>query len=276
MRIIVLFLFSFSLFGCATFKYVDEYDPIIYGKPKKIEKATYKIKTTNEDSFTKELAYKTICLYDKKGRETESFSYNSEEELTMKSVVNYNKKKRKIEFVYFNDKDEIIINQTFEFDNKYRKVSFISYNREKLSGRKEFKYINETDFYSYDYDKNDSLKYIGLVTFNKDKKINKIISYNPDKTLKSTIEILFDSKGNKIETKRYNSEHKLTTDSKIVAYDSNNNTLRSEKYIPNSSVPVSISEFKYLYDEYNNIIYKELYTDRGLSWIEETKYTYYK
>ena len=262
------------LSSCSSLKYLDAFDGF-KNKPKKVESTTYRVKYI-DSLATEEMAFKRVHFYDSKGRKFKSTSFKSDGSPSSGGWnYSYDKYGNNTQNTLYNKDSSINVQNNFKYNNFGQQIEkeYISdgkksitkniYNRknriQKIVGKKNDGSFSEKAIQRYD----------------KQWREIELISYNTQSKQKSRIEFFYDEKGNKIQTKWYNSENK-NYNSYNSTYNFNNDRIRIEKYeIRNGeSKLINDSKTEYKYDEKGNCIEKTHISNGKASWITKNKYNY--
>lgn len=245
-QILKVLLVVLLVSSCSNLKYFNGYN----GKPKIVKSTLIEIDPNETSAQNGKIVSKTIYsfdkkkriikssgggihIYDKKGNLIQNVIYGKDSILNVRNNYTYNKYNQPLTKEYVT-KDKIII---------YKNI----YDRNKRT--KEVRLIKGDG----------SFKIITLSIFNKKWQLIESIDYDDSMKIKFRIEFEYDKRGNKINSKFFNSENNLYKFTEATFNTKNDQTkIKSFSVNKNDTVLINTLESEYIYDKFDNIVREKL------------------
>lgn len=268
----LLIICNIFLTNCHNLKYLKAHDGF-KGKPKIVETQQISILEAN-DTIREKLSSMDIFYYDKKGRiiNWEDFYGPVKKKYNQRWHYGYDKNGNVVEF-YEVGLDGSISHIVYYEHNKYGQLieekvdsvvrKRITYDRKKRTS--ELIAVDESD----------ECREKVITKYNEDWKELKILIYDCENNLKSKIEKQYDSKGNQVASKWYNSNNVMHT---IYRSDFNDKGQPKKTYSMNingqDTLITKEKNIDYKYDTYGNIIEEKVFSEGKIMSLSRNIITY--
>lgn len=273
------------------------------GKVKSVREFTYENIDNLEDIQKNKPSGKFVVFYNIKGNLTKRYSYHSDGRLVVNNIYKYDNEGFLIERIIFT-LGEMDFRYTFKYDEKGNKIEMTCYNSDgSLNDKTTYKYdIKDNQVEIIMYNSNEKLEEKSEYTYNdKDIKMDgKLELFKPDGSLDFSTIYNYDEKGNKIELYSYESNRNFRNNDTFkyddkgnliefislypngnvyskdtYKYDEKGNQIEKITFNSNSEIKENITT-KYDYDENENWVKKNVYSNKTLLYIKERKIEYYE
>jgi hypothetical protein len=279
-KIITLFVFSFFLWSCTSLKFLDVFDGN-NGRPQKTETLVFEVKYINNEVVI-EKKYTIIFIYDKRGRRLVIHTSKPGEDIGLKGMYyDFDKYGNEIRIEIKTNKGLTHILNKYKY-NKYGqqiKREYFAFRGDTLSRKviTSHKYFRKgrTDSIIAKMSSKEDAEYMIKKYDEQWREIEYSFLYQSGKLRKKhTYE--YDSNGNNILTRYYNSSNKLI---KLTynKFNEKNDLISNLIFKVHNSDTIKTkgqTYYEYKYDSKDNISKKKWFVNDKLKYIEEVKYTY--
>jgi hypothetical protein len=261
------------LLGCNNLKYLDAYDGY-KGKPKEIEAINYQVEY--KDNLPIEtLSYKDVYYYDKHGRKIKTLSFKSDGSPSLgSSKYFYDKFGNQISNTFFDLEGKVSVQNNYKY-NKYGQeiereyIAFEkkSYSRHNINRKNRTVIIedNKTGFF----------RKVSIVKYNKDWKLIKSTSFDTLGNQLGGLEYDYFRNGKASESRWYDAKNTLYSINNFK-YNSKGDRIEIKKYRVNNgeSKLFDLTTIEYIYDKRGNIIETKLIINNQVKWVTRNVINY--